>query len=172
MADRGGSRMSDADASPGCATARARPASNAIRAACPARCPRPTTRWRWSARRRTTRAGMPRRGQRHLAAVRCAGRLCAQHPRACDQLVAGESGGSRRDGAGGHDAGGAARRARRPRSLARHRSARPPRRTIGSVVATGTAGPLRQGFGPVRDHVLGCTVVTGDGRVVERADGS
>ncbi len=40
-------------------------------------------------------------------------------------------------------------------------------RTIGSVVATGTSGPLRHGFGPVRDHVLGCTVVTGDGRVVE-----
>jgi FAD/FMN-containing dehydrogenase len=42
-----------------------------------------------------------------------------------------------------------------------------PDRTIGSVVATGTAGPLRHGFGPVRDHILGCTVVTGDGRVVE-----
>lgn len=39
-------------------------------------------------------------------------------------------------------------------------------RTIGSVIATGTAGPLRQGFGPVRDHLLGLTVVTGDGRVV------
>ncbi|HWA17282.1 MAG TPA: FAD-binding oxidoreductase [Gemmatimonadales bacterium] len=42
-----------------------------------------------------------------------------------------------------------------------------PDRTIGSVVATGTAGPLRHGFGPVRDHVLGCTVVSSDGRVVE-----
>jgi FAD/FMN-containing dehydrogenase len=42
-----------------------------------------------------------------------------------------------------------------------------PDRTIGSVVATATAGPLRQGFGPVRDHVLGCTVATGDGRLVE-----
>lgn len=42
-----------------------------------------------------------------------------------------------------------------------------PDRTIASVVATGTAGPLRHGFGPVRDHVLGCTVVTGDGRLVE-----
>jgi FAD/FMN-containing dehydrogenase len=42
-----------------------------------------------------------------------------------------------------------------------------PDRTIGSVVATGTAGPLRQGFGPVRDHVLGCTVATGDGRLVD-----
>ena len=43
-------------------------------------------------------------------------------------------------------------------------------RTLGSVVATATAGPLRQGFGPVRDHVLGSTVVTGDGRVVETGD--
>ena len=41
-----------------------------------------------------------------------------------------------------------------------------PERTIGSVVATGTSGPLRQGFGPLRDQVLGCTIVTGDGRVV------
>jgi glycolate oxidase FAD binding subunit len=39
-------------------------------------------------------------------------------------------------------------------------------RTLGSVIATGTAGPLRQGFGPVRDHLLGLTAVTGDGRVV------
>lgn len=42
-----------------------------------------------------------------------------------------------------------------------------PERSIGSVVATGTAGPLREGFGSVRDHVLGCTVVTGDGRIVK-----
>lgn len=41
-----------------------------------------------------------------------------------------------------------------------------PDRTIGSVAATGSAGPLRHGFGPVRDHVLGCTVCTGDGRLV------
>jgi len=27
-------------------------------------------------------------------------------------------------------------------------------RTLGSVVATATAGPLRHGFGPVRDHVI------------------
>jgi FAD/FMN-containing dehydrogenase len=40
-------------------------------------------------------------------------------------------------------------------------------RTLGSVIATGTSGPLRLGFGPVRDHVLGCTVVTGDGRTVQ-----
>ncbi|MFL5447477.1 MAG: FAD-dependent oxidoreductase, partial [Gemmatimonadales bacterium] len=31
-----------------------------------------------------------------------------------------------------------------------------PERSIGSVIATATAGPLRHGFGPVRDHVLGC----------------
>jgi glycolate oxidase FAD binding subunit len=41
-----------------------------------------------------------------------------------------------------------------------------PDRTVGSVVATATAGALRAGYGPVRDHVLGCTVVTGDGRLI------
>lgn len=41
-----------------------------------------------------------------------------------------------------------------------------PARSLGSMIATGTAGPLRLGFGPVRDHLLGLTVVTGDGRVV------
>jgi glycolate oxidase FAD binding subunit len=41
-----------------------------------------------------------------------------------------------------------------------------PERSIGSVIATASAGPLRQGFGPVRDHVLGCSVATGDGRLV------
>jgi FAD/FMN-containing dehydrogenase len=46
-----------------------------------------------------------------------------------------------------------------------------PERSIGSIVATGTAGALRHGFGPVRDHILGGTVVTGDGRVI-RAGGS
>src|SRR3989441_4427276 len=40
-------------------------------------------------------------------------------------------------------------------------------RTLGSVVATATAGPLRQGFGAVRDHILGVTFVTGDGRLVQ-----
>jgi glycolate oxidase FAD binding subunit len=45
-----------------------------------------------------------------------------------------------------------------------------PERSLGSVVATATAGPLRHGFGPVRDHVLGCTVATGDGRLA-RAGG-
>jgi FAD/FMN-containing dehydrogenase len=46
-----------------------------------------------------------------------------------------------------------------------------PDRSIGSVVATGTAGPLRHGLGPVRDHILGGTIVTGDGRVI-KAGGS
>jgi FAD/FMN-containing dehydrogenase len=45
-----------------------------------------------------------------------------------------------------------------------------PERSLGSVLATATQGPLRHGAGPVRDHVLGVTVVTGDGRVV-RAGG-
>src|SRR3989442_1581250 len=40
-------------------------------------------------------------------------------------------------------------------------------RTLGSVVATATAGPLRHGFGAVRDHLLGVTFVTGDGRLVQ-----
>jgi glycolate oxidase FAD binding subunit len=40
-------------------------------------------------------------------------------------------------------------------------------RTIGSVVATATAGPLRTGFGAVRDHLLGVTFVTGDGRMIQ-----
>ncbi len=40
-------------------------------------------------------------------------------------------------------------------------------RTLGSVVASATAGPLRQGFGPVKDHLLGVTFVTGDGRMVQ-----
>ena len=42
-----------------------------------------------------------------------------------------------------------------------------PERSLGSVVASATAGPLRHGFGPVRDHILGCTVATGDGRLVK-----
>lgn len=42
-----------------------------------------------------------------------------------------------------------------------------PERSVGSIVATGTAGPARYGFGPVRDHILGGTIVTGDGRVIK-----
>ncbi len=42
-----------------------------------------------------------------------------------------------------------------------------PERSIGSIVATGTAGPLRHGFGPMRDHILGGTIVTGDGRTIK-----
>ncbi|HYS21462.1 MAG TPA: FAD-binding oxidoreductase [Gemmatimonadales bacterium] len=40
-------------------------------------------------------------------------------------------------------------------------------RTLGSVVATATAGPLRSGFGAIRDHLLGVTFVTGDGRMIQ-----
>lgn len=42
-----------------------------------------------------------------------------------------------------------------------------PERSIGSLLSTATAGPLRLGFGFVRDQVLGLTVVTGDGRIVK-----
>ena len=41
-----------------------------------------------------------------------------------------------------------------------------PDRSLGSVLATGTAGPARHRFGPVKDHVLGTTVVSSDGRVI------
>lgn len=39
-------------------------------------------------------------------------------------------------------------------------------RSLGSAVATGMAGPLRHRYGGWRDLVLGCTLVTGDGRIV------
>jgi glycolate oxidase FAD binding subunit len=39
-------------------------------------------------------------------------------------------------------------------------------RSIGSIVATGTAGPVRHRFGPIRDQILGVTLVSGDGRVI------
>ncbi len=39
-------------------------------------------------------------------------------------------------------------------------------RTLGSIVATGTSGPLRCGLGPIRDHILGLTVVTAEGNIV------
>jgi FAD/FMN-containing dehydrogenase len=40
-------------------------------------------------------------------------------------------------------------------------------RTIGSILGTATTGPLQSGFGPVRDQVLGLTVVTPDGRLIK-----
>src|SRR5438874_398498 len=40
-------------------------------------------------------------------------------------------------------------------------------RTLGSIVATATAGPLRHGCGSIKDHLLGVTFVTGDGRMVQ-----
>jgi glycolate oxidase FAD binding subunit len=39
-------------------------------------------------------------------------------------------------------------------------------RSIGSIVATGTVGPLRNGFGTVKSRVLGLTLITADGRIV------
>lgn len=39
--------------------------------------------------------------------------------------------------------------------------------TIGATVATASGGALRSGFSGPRDHVLGVTLVTGDGRLLE-----
>jgi glycolate oxidase FAD binding subunit len=39
-------------------------------------------------------------------------------------------------------------------------------RTTGGIVAAGSAGPLRTGFGSMREQVLGLTLVTGEGRIV------
>jgi glycolate oxidase FAD binding subunit len=40
------------------------------------------------------------------------------------------------------------------------------RGTVGALVATAAAGPLRHGYGTPRDHVLGVEVVAGDGRLL------
>ena len=42
-----------------------------------------------------------------------------------------------------------------------------PDRSIGSIIATATSGPLRTRYGQVKDHVLGLSVVTADGRFIE-----
>lgn len=41
-----------------------------------------------------------------------------------------------------------------------------PERSLGGLVAAADPGPLRMGYGDVRHHVLGMTVVTGDGRIL------
>jgi glycolate oxidase FAD binding subunit len=41
-----------------------------------------------------------------------------------------------------------------------------PNRTLGGIAATGVSGPLWAGYGHVRNHVLGMTVVCGDGRTL------
>ena len=41
------------------------------------------------------------------------------------------------------------------------------RRSLGGMLASGAYGPLQGKFGTPRDHVLGLTLVTGDGRVLE-----
>ena len=38
--------------------------------------------------------------------------------------------------------------------------------SLGATVGIGCSGPLRAGFGTPRDHVLGATLVTGDGRLL------
>jgi glycolate oxidase FAD binding subunit len=42
-----------------------------------------------------------------------------------------------------------------------------PARSLGGLVATGAGGPLSSGYGAPRDHVLGVTLVTGAGKVLE-----
>ncbi|HUF74660.1 MAG TPA: FAD-binding oxidoreductase [Longimicrobiales bacterium] len=39
-------------------------------------------------------------------------------------------------------------------------------RSLGGLVATGESGPVWMGYGELRNHVLGVTVVTGDGRTL------
>jgi glycolate oxidase FAD binding subunit len=39
-------------------------------------------------------------------------------------------------------------------------------RSLGGLVATGDSGPAWMGYGELRNHVLGMTVVTGDGRIL------
>ncbi|MDE0729622.1 MAG: FAD-binding oxidoreductase, partial [Longimicrobiales bacterium] len=41
-----------------------------------------------------------------------------------------------------------------------------PNRTLGGLVATGLSGPLWAGYGQLRNHVLGATIVCGDGRAL------
>jgi len=43
-------------------------------------------------------------------------------------------------------------------------AALPERATVGGLLATGLAGPLRQGYGGLRDYCIGIRFVTGDGR--------
>jgi len=38
--------------------------------------------------------------------------------------------------------------------------------TLGALVANGVAGPLRLAYGSPRDHILGVTLVSGDGRIL------
>lgn len=42
-----------------------------------------------------------------------------------------------------------------------------PGATLGAIVSTASAGPLRLAYGTPRDHVLGLQLVTGDGRILE-----
>jgi len=42
----------------------------------------------------------------------------------------------------------------------------PERQTVGGIIAAGIAGPRRLGFGMPRDHVLGVTVATSEGKLI------
>ncbi len=45
--------------------------------------------------------------------------------------------------------------------------ASPERCTIGGLLATGMTGPLRHGYGGLRDYCIGIRFVTGDGRIAK-----
>ena len=129
--------------------------------------PRPPTRSRWSAGWRTRRAGRSGSRARRTWLPPDAPADLAVSTRALDQVVSV----SPADLVATVQAGAPLEALRRRLAdegmwLALDPPGRP-ERSLGSVVATATAGPLRQGFGPVRDHVLGCTVATGDGRLVK-----
>jgi FAD/FMN-containing dehydrogenase len=44
---------------------------------------------------------------------------------------------------------------------------RPDRLTIGQLLANNESGPRRHGFGTIREHLLGITVVLADGRIIK-----
>ncbi len=140
-----------------------------MRPACRARCPNPPTPWPCLSPRPRRGLESARGGPRHLAATGRAGRPFDQYA-GLDQVVSG----SPADLVATVQAGATIETIRR--QLAEHETwlaidpPGRPDRSIGSIAATGTAGPLRHGFGPIRDHVLGCIAVTGDGRLV-RAGG-
>ena len=148
--------MSDVHLCAGCARCSAPAASSAIPTACPAPSPTPPRRWRCVCRlAHEERWKIRIEGQGTWLAADAPADLARQHPRARPGRLR-EPRRSRRHGAG--------RRRRSTRCAAGspttacgspsiRRAA--PSAAIGSIVATATAGPLRLGFGPVRDHVLG-----------------
>jgi glycolate oxidase FAD binding subunit len=109
----------------------------------------------WRVRIEGAGTWMPRDGDIHLALG--TGRLTALGPVSAADLVATAQAGIRWD---------ALRRGLADAGAWLAHDVPGDDRTLGSLLATGSAGPLRAGYGPLRDHVLGLTLVTGDGRVL------